>query len=126
MGCLSSSYFEIGGHIIECDIDDLGNTSVLSSKTKVPAAKRPERGRSFARGQSSSMTQTEKDSLFTHWLKMVSYPARSAFDLVSEKPESVLGVIKDPRTLGLFGIQWHLDMIEMNYEYFVKGESSPW
>ena len=126
MGCLSSSYFEIGGHIIECDIDDLGNTSVLSSKTKVPAAKRPERGRSFARGQSSSMTQTEKDSLFTHWLKMVSYPARSAFDLVSEKPESVLGVIKDPRTLGVFGIQWNLDMIEMNYDYFVKGESSPW
>jgi len=123
---LSKSYFEIGGHIIESDIDDLTGTSLLSSKTKVPAAKRPERGRSFARGQSSMMTQTEKDSLFTHWLKTVSYPARSAFDLVVDKPESVLGVIKDPRTLVAFGIQWHLDAIEMNYEYFVKGESSPW
>ncbi|MDC0339405.1 hypothetical protein OAN33_07710 [Flavobacteriales bacterium] len=72
------------------------------------------------------MTQTEKDSLFTHWLKMVSYPTRSAFDLFTEKPESILGFIKDPRTLGILGIQWNLDMLEMNYEYFVKDESSPW
>ena len=123
---MSKSYFEIGGHIIECDIDNLANTSLLSSKTKVPAAKRPERGRSFARGQSSSMTQTSKDSLFTHWKKMVSYPGRSAFDLVTQKPEAILGVVKDPRTLGAFGIQWQLDVIEMNYDYFVKGESSSW
>ena len=120
------SYFEIGGYIIECDIDDLASTSLLSSKTKVPAARRPVRGRSFARGQSSSMTQTEKDSLFTHWIKTVSYPARSAVDLFTDKPESILGIIKDPRTLGLFGIQWHLDAIEMNYDYFVKGESHEW
>ena len=72
------------------------------------------------------MTQTEKDSLFTHWLKMASYPSRSAFDLVTEKPETILGVVKDPRTLGAFGIQWHLDIIEMNYDYFVKDESSSW
>ncbi len=123
---MSKSYFEIGGHIIETDLDDLSGTSLLSSKTKVPAAKRPERGRSFARGQSSSMTQTEKDSLFTHWLKIVSYPGRSAIDLVMDKPESLLGVIKDPRTLGAFGIQWYLDAIEMNYDYFVKDESHPW
>lgn len=123
---MTKSYFEIGGHIIECDIDDLGNTSLLSSKTKVPAAKRPERGRSFARGQSSSMTQTSRDSLFTHWLKMVSYPARSAFDMFSDHPQRLMYIAKDPRGLIVPGIQWNLDMIEMNYEYFVKGESSPW
>lgn len=120
------SYFEIGGHIIECDIDNLANTSLLSSKTKVPAAKRPERGRNFAKGQSSSMTQTEKDSLFTHWLKMVSYPGRSVLELVSNKPETTGGFVKDPRTLGVLGIQYQLDIIEMNYDYFVKGESSSW
>jgi hypothetical protein len=123
--CLKS-YYEIGGHIIECDIDNLANTSLLSSKTKVPAAKRPERGRSFARGQSSTMTQTEKDSLGIHALKMWSYSLRSGYDLLTEKPETALGFFKDPRTLGVFGIQWGLDQIELNYDYFVKGESSPW
>lgn len=120
------SYFEIGGHIIECDIDDIGNTSLLSSKTKVPASKRPERGRSFDKGQSSVMTQTEKDSLGIHVLKMWTYNIRSGYDLVTEKPESILGFVKDPRTLGGLGIQWGLDQIELNYRYFVKGESSYW
>ena len=123
---MTKSYFEIGGFIIECDLDDLSNTSLLSFKSKVPAAKRPERGRNFAKGQSSVMAQTEKDSLFTHWLKMASYPSRSAYDMVSEKPERLGGFIKNPRSLGVLGVQWNLDMIEMNYEYFVKGESSPW
>ena len=126
MGCLSKSYFEIGGHIIECDIDNLHNTSLLSSKTKVPAAKRPERGRNFARGQSSAMTQTEKDSLFTHWLKTVSYPSRSAYDMFSEHPQRLIPIAKNPRGLIVHGIQWNLDILEMNYDYFVKGESSPW
>ena len=127
MGCLSKTYFEIGGHIIECDIDDLGNTSLLSSKSKVPAAARPERGRISARDQTSSMSQTSsKDSLFTHWLKTVSYPARSAFDLFSQKPQHLLGIVKDPRTLALYGIQWNLVAVEMNYDYFVKGESHDW
>jgi hypothetical protein len=120
------SYFEIGGHIIECDIDDLGNTSLLSSKTKVPASKRPERGRSFDKGQSSLMTQTEKDSLGIHALKMWSYPARTGYDLLTEKPQTILGFVKDPRTLGVLGIQLGLDQIELNYRYFVKGESSDW
>ena len=124
---MSKSYFEIGGHIIECDIDNLHNTSLLSSKSKVPAAARPERGRISARDQTSSMSQTSsKDSLFTHWLKMVSYPGRSAFDMVTEKPERLGGFIKNPRSLGIFGIQWGLDQVEMNYDYFVKGESSSW
>lgn len=123
---MSKSYFEIGGHIIETDLDDLASTSLLSSKTKVPAAKRPERGRSFARGQSSSMTQTEPDSLFTHWLKMVSYPGRSAYDLFSREPQRLVFIAKDPRSLVVPGIQWSLDQIEMNYDYFVKGESSSW
>lgn len=123
---MSKSYFEIGGHIIECDIDDLTSTSLLSSKTKVPAAKRPERGRNFAKGQSSSMTQTEKDSLFTHWMKMVSYPVRSAYDMFSEHPQRLVFIAKDPRGILVPGIQWNLDVLEMNYDYFVKGESSSW
>ena len=50
--CLTS-FFEISGHIIECDI-----TSHSSSITMVSAAERPERGRIAARSQSSMMTQT--------------------------------------------------------------------
>jgi len=124
--CLSKSYFEIGGHIIECDIDNLANTSLLSSKTKVPAAKRPERGRNFAKGQASSMLQTEQDSLFTHWLKTVTYPARSAYDYFSQHPQRLVFIAKDPRGIVVPGLQWNLDVVEMNYDYFVKGESHPW
>ena len=72
------------------------------------------------------MTQTEKDSLFTHWLKTVSYPSRSAYDMFSEHPQRLIPIAKNPRGLIVHGIQWNLDMIEMNYDYFVKGESSPW
>jgi hypothetical protein len=72
------------------------------------------------------MTQTEKDSLAIHTLKMWSYPARSGYDLLTEKPQTILGFVKDPRTLAAFGIQLGLDQIELNYRYFVKGESSDW
>ena len=122
---MSKSYFEISGHIVECSTD--GNTSHPSSKSAVSAAERPERGRISAKTEwGVTPEKTAKDSLFTHWMKTVSYPARSAADVVMDKPETVLGVIKDPRTIGAFGIQWYLDTIEMNYDYFVKGESSPW
>ena len=50
------SYFEIGGHIVECE--RTGLTSLPSSKSMVPVAERPERGRISAKDQASSMPQT--------------------------------------------------------------------
>ena len=50
-----TSYFEIGGHIVECDL-----TSLLSPYQMVSAAERPERGRISARSQASSMPQTSR------------------------------------------------------------------
>jgi len=52
--CLST-YFEISGHIVECE-DEL--TSLLSPYSKVSAAERPERGRTSARSQVSLIPQT--------------------------------------------------------------------
>jgi len=72
------------------------------------------------------MLQTEKDSLFTHWLKTVTYPARSAYDMFSREPQRLVFIAKDPRSLVTPGIQWNLDVVEMHYDYFVKGESSDW
>ena len=60
MGCLTS-YFEIGGHIVECDI--IYNTSLPSPKPSVYAAVRPERGRSSASSQASSMPQKTSSSV---------------------------------------------------------------
>jgi len=54
--CLTS-FFEIGGHIIECDI-----TSHSSSTLMVSAAERPERGRIAARSQASPMLQTSSST----------------------------------------------------------------
>lgn len=50
-----SSFFEISGHIVECDV---GITSHPSSLSMVSAAERPERGRISARSQASPMPQT--------------------------------------------------------------------
>ena len=58
MDCLSS-FFEISGHIVECGVD---NTSHPSSSLMVSAAERPERGRTSARSQASSMPQTSSSS----------------------------------------------------------------
>ncbi len=57
MDCLTS-YFEIGGHIVECG----KFTSPSSSKARVSAAERPERGRTSARSQVSSIPQTSSVS----------------------------------------------------------------
>lgn len=51
-----TSYFEIGGHIVEVDLQNL--TSLSSSPLTVSVAERPERGRTSARSQASSMPQT--------------------------------------------------------------------
>lgn len=51
-----TSYFEIGGHIVECSADD--NTSHPSSISMVSVAERPERGRNSAKDETSLMSKT--------------------------------------------------------------------
>ena len=48
-----TSYFEIGGHIVECSTDD--STSHPSSLSMVSVAERPERGRNSAMNESVSL-----------------------------------------------------------------------
>jgi len=67
--CLTS-FFEIGGHIVECDL-----TSLLSPYQMVSAAERPERGRIAARSQASLMPQTSTTLLSSTIGKpIVPYP----------------------------------------------------
>ena len=47
-----TSYFEIGGHIVECSTDD--STSHSSSLSMVSVAERPERGRKLAMNENVS------------------------------------------------------------------------
>lgn len=51
-----TSYFEIGGHIVECSAYD--NTSHPSSLSMVSVAERPERGRNSAKDETSLMSKT--------------------------------------------------------------------
>jgi len=55
-----NSYFEIGGHIVECSADD--NTSLSSTISMVSVAERPERGRKSAKDETSLMSKTSPSS----------------------------------------------------------------
>jgi len=54
-----TSYFEIGGHIVECSTDD--STSHPSSLSMVSVAERPERGRNSAKNENFSSRTSARD-----------------------------------------------------------------
>jgi len=59
-----SSFFEIGGHIVECSTDD--STSHPSSLSMVSAAERPERGRNSAKNENVSSRTSASTSRGRH------------------------------------------------------------
>ena len=109
MGCLIS-YFEIGGHIVQCVVDNI--TSHSSSKPIVSAAERPERGRNSARSQASSMPQ--RSSFAEHWFKTQFHVLREFTELPTRRQISML---TNPRIMVPFGIQKNFEVMEMHYEY---------
>jgi len=105
-----TSYFEIGGHIVEVDLQNL--TSLSSSPLTVSVAERPERGRTSARSQASSMPQTspfrESDrSLFEQWQHTVFMPIREMPSINMRNIPVVIG----------YGINVHLKAIRSNYDW---------
>ena len=108
------SYFEIGGHIVECL-----STSLPSSQSMVTAAERPERGRNSAKAERGVTPETSarKASLFAHWQKTSFHHLREFAALPGKRKT---GLLTNPRALGFWGITHGLEVVEMHYDYFLN------
>jgi hypothetical protein len=114
-----TTYFEIGGHIVECH-EILTSPELKSFGTEVSSiAMGISEG--YKSAAPSSKGVSEKDSLLTHWVKVSSLGVRKM------GPDVLIGgPWTNPRGFTLKGIGITLKAIEMNYDYFVKGESHDW
>ena len=124
-----TSYFEIGGEIISV-LDDSNDIQfglgMISAKEHREARAENKEVASGLRSLESSRDaprSSNKDSLFTHWLKTGTYNAREFLDLPGKRK---IALLTNPRLLIAWGIPKQLETIERNYDYFVKGESHEW
>lgn len=118
-----NSYFEIGGHIVECSADD--NISLPSSLPMVSAAERPERGRNSAKNETSLMSKTSPSSgvsavskssqfrtadrtLYEQWKHTAFMPIRDAREA---------GVNFNVPALIVSGIGSNLKAVQSNYHW---------
>ena len=116
-----NSYYEIGGLILSgAELENANSDrSALEQKQRADDI-RLMRTVKLPKGEfGKQKPMAEKDSLVEHWAKMVTMPARRG---LSDVPE-IISLRRSPRMLGAWGIQVYLDMIESNYQYFIKGES---
>ena len=115
-----TSYFEIAGHIVEC------HEVLTSPELKQFASEVATISSGISEGYKSAAPSSlsggkEKDSLFTHWVKTSSLPARKmGGDLLLMNPWT------NPRAFTFKGIGLILKVPEMHYDYFVHGESHDW
>jgi len=117
-----TSFYEIGGFILsgaEAE-NEYSSRSTLEKKQRSEDIKLM-RNVKLPKGEfGKQKPMAEKDSLVEHWAKMASMPVRRG---LSDVPE-VMSLRRRPRMLGVWGIQVYLEMIEANYQYFIKGEST--
>ena len=117
-----NSYYEIGGLILSgAELENANSDrSALEQKQRADDI-RLMRTVKLPKGEfGKQKPMAEKDSLVEHWAKMASMPVRRG---LSDVPE-VMSLRRRPRMLGVWGIQVYLEMIEANYQYFIKGEST--
>ncbi len=115
-----TSYFEIGGHIVECH-EVLTSPELKSFVREVTPVISGIHESYKSAAPSSRSGGKDKDSLFIHWAKTSSLPARKmGGDILWATPWT------NPRGFIAKGIGLHLKVIEMHYDYFVKGESHDW
>lgn len=110
------SYFEIHGHIVECD-----HTSLSSPQFGGIVAERPERGRNSAKAESvmsaARDTGESRPILFEHW-KKTSFHNVDRLSQLTRREQ--IGMIKRPYVFALWGIQGTLEVIEMHYDYLTE------
>ena len=110
------SFFEIHGHIVECDL-----TSFTSPNIGGIAAERPERGRKSAKAESlmsaARDTGESRPTLFEHW-KKTSFHNVDRLSQLTRREQ--IALVKRPYLLAAFGVQGQLEVIEMHYDYFIN------
>ncbi len=123
-----TSYFEIGGKIIELDSDLNDVLHVTGYRTsrehKSHSAMNRESKKALSSLEKSRYDSTAaKDSLFVHWLKTSSHPAREFQDLGIRR---AIGLVQKPHLFAVWGSGKIVEVIGMHYDYFVQGESHDW
>lgn len=115
------TFFEIGGEVVEVLTSD--ELREFTTDVALPVAEMLlETSEAFTRKNIDVEKKPEKDSLFEHWLKTGSYNARHMTPSLAR----VLTGRKHPMMFAAEGVGNTLTVIEMHYDYFVKGESRPW
>ena len=109
-----TSYFEIGGHIVECVHYD---TSLSSSYSAATVAERPERGRNLAKSERGVTPEMPADSLFEHWKQTTFHPLREFSQLPGKRQ---VGLITRPHVFALWGVHKGLKVVEMHRDYFLR------
>ena len=117
-----TSYFEIGGHIVECH-EVLTSPEFKRFVQEVAPIVQGVSESYKSAAPSSKSGGKDKDSLFIHWLKTITFPARQMADeprILFHNPWT------NPRGFITEGIGIGIAQIEIHYDYFVKGESHDW
>ncbi len=110
-----TSYFEIGGHIVECSTALQSSLSV--SRTPLIKSRKAADSRIVGEdARPSSRTADSRKSLFQHW-KDTSFHGISEFSELSRR-ESI-ALVKKPYLFGIWGIGVQLEVIEMHHDYFL-------
>ena len=114
-----TSYFEIGGHII--DVMDYSNDYYWLTKQQTTSSHREHRAvnrtsrEALASLQSSQSGGYESPgSLFEHWKKTSFHPLREMASLPRSKQ---IGLLRNPYLLGIYGIGKLIEVIGMHDQY---------
>ena len=112
------SYFEIGGDLIEL----VHETTLSSLQFDDFVAARPERGRMAQeasaprRGRAKGEEAENRPGVVEHLFKTATHPIREFLNL---PPGRQIGYLYKPQAFAWWGIQKQIEVIEMNYDYFI-------
>ena len=112
------SYFEIAGDLIEL----VHETTPSSPQFDAFVAARPERGRMAQeasapqRGRAKGEEAENRPGVVEHLLTTATHPIREFLNLPRGRQ---LGYLYKPQAFAWWGIQKQIEVIEMNYDYFI-------
>jgi len=125
-----SSFFEIGGIILQGDVFDIEPQSLPSLQLGDLAAERLERRRNSAKDESvtsryaATETGERRPGIVGHYFRTLYWGATEPTRRVLENPTLLIPVRKNPRGLLAVAFDITIEGLEKQYEYFSGG--NPW
>lgn len=116
-----STYFEIGGRVVEVleTANDIALVTGRQGKKEHSLKKGilQETEKSLTQlEQSGKLTAAERDTLFEHW-KKTSFHNLDEFSKLSRREQ--IYYIKNPHRFTIWGVTHTLEVIGMHYDYFL-------